>query len=109
MKKLLFVIIYLVLTAVKLFTAQVGFDAEVGPMIVVKAMPTIGNIYYIDFDTSEHKFHTFKWNFHKIYVAKEHLSLIILYDFFILVWWCLTAVIIFSIFRKIVRGILKTY
>ncbi len=98
------IIVYIMSTIIKLFTAQIGFDAETGPMIVIKSTPTIGNIYYTDADI-HNKSLKFKGNFYKVYTADKYLFWIILYDILILLWWCSS---IFIIFRKIIKIVCAT-
>lgn len=106
MKKIL--IVYIIFTLVKLFTAKIDFQVEEAPYIVLKAYPTITNTIRTGEDSYLEKY----WDQDAWYAKGKYVILLKtsgnvfiskLYEIIIYLWWILSAILLCLIIKKVLR------
>ena len=105
----IFVWIYLFLTIIKLFTANIYTMREEDPTIYFKPVPTFENTFYgAHEDSIERKYYEGKYDWYKngqyweVFHSPGGMQDIvcILYNTMIVTWWVLSVIMIFNTCRR---------
>ena len=93
------IIIYIILTAIKLFTIQIDTMREEDPTVFIKPAPNITNRLYSFEDRYSYKYEIYKekysWYKDKKFLEIFHGELLgCIYNILIYMWWILSFVIV---------------
>ena len=107
--KSVFIIVYILITIIKLFTARIDLQIEEGPTIIFRCFPFINNIFYGNNKKIEYYSEKYAWYKSRQYksLLNLHSSKVLLfvnaYDCIIYIWWISTVIILIITIIRLIR------